>query len=94
MTRGPKSPRRDAVTTNTAVVDQHIYIPRLMRVLGNPPIVLPTHWDRFNVPYEYTQQPAIDRLQSFLDEVKAASPSTKVIVPKYLRSGGDSVEAT
>jgi L-ascorbate metabolism protein UlaG (beta-lactamase superfamily) len=59
------------------------YIPRLMRVLGNPPTVLPTHWDRFNVPYEYTQQPAIDRLQSFLDEVQAASPATKIIVPKY-----------
>ncbi len=59
------------------------YIPRIMRVLGNPPTVLPTHWDRFNVPYEYTQQPAIDRLQSFLDEIHAASPATKVIVPKY-----------
>jgi hypothetical protein len=30
-----------------------------------------------------SQQPAIDRLQSFLDEVKEASPKTKVIVPKY-----------
>jgi L-ascorbate metabolism protein UlaG (beta-lactamase superfamily) len=59
------------------------YTPRVLRALGNPPTVLPTHWDRFNVPYEYTQQPAIDRLQSFIDEVHAASPSTKVIVPKY-----------
>ncbi len=25
------------------------YTPRIMRALGNPPIVLPTHWDRFNV---------------------------------------------
>jgi hypothetical protein len=27
--------------------------------------------------------PAIDRLQSFVQEVRAASPKSKVIVPKY-----------
>jgi L-ascorbate metabolism protein UlaG (beta-lactamase superfamily) len=59
------------------------YTPRIMRALGNPPIVLPTHWDRFNVTYDVSQQPAVDRLQSFIDEVKAASPETRVIVPKY-----------
>ncbi len=59
------------------------YTPRIMRALGNPPIVLPTHWDRFNVTYDVSQQPAVDRLQSFIDEVKAASPGTRVIVPKY-----------
>ncbi len=59
------------------------YTPRLLRALGYPPMVLPTHWDRFNVTYDVSQQPAIERLQSFLDEVKAASPKTKVIVPKY-----------
>lgn len=59
------------------------YTPRLLRATGYPPLVLPTHWDRFNVPYSYSQQPAIDRLQSFVAEVKAASPKTQVIVPKY-----------
>jgi len=59
------------------------YTERLMRALGNPPLVLPTHWDRFNVPYDVSQQPAIDRLQSFIAEVKSASPTTRVIVPKY-----------
>jgi L-ascorbate metabolism protein UlaG (beta-lactamase superfamily) len=59
------------------------YTPRLLRALGYPPLVLPTHWDRFNVTYDVSQQPAIDRLQSFLDEVKEASPKTRVIVPKY-----------
>jgi L-ascorbate metabolism protein UlaG (beta-lactamase superfamily) len=59
------------------------YTPRLLRALGYPPLVLPTHWDRFNVPYDVSQEPAIQRLQSFLDEVKEASPKTKVIVPKY-----------
>ncbi len=43
----------------------------------------PTHWDRFNVGYDVSQQPAIDRLQSFIAEVKEASPRTEVIEPKY-----------
>ncbi|MBZ5623012.1 MAG: hypothetical protein LAQ69_30415 [Acidobacteriia bacterium] len=61
------------------------YTPRLMRALGNPPLVLPTHWDRFNVPYSVSQQPAVERLQSFIAEVKAASPGTRVIVPEYFK---------
>jgi L-ascorbate metabolism protein UlaG (beta-lactamase superfamily) len=61
------------------------YTPRLMRVLGNPPVVLPTHWDQFNVPHSVSQQPAVDRLQSFIAEVKAASPATRVIVPEYFK---------
>ena len=61
------------------------YTPRLMRALGNPPLVLPTHWDRFNVPHSVSQQPAVDRLQSFIAEVKAASPKTRVIVPEYFK---------
>jgi len=61
------------------------YTPRLMRVLGNPPLAIPTHWDRFNVPYSVSQEPAVRRLQSFLDEVKSASPNTRVIVPEYFK---------
>ena len=59
------------------------YTGRLLRALGYPRLVLPRHWDRFNVTYEVSQEPAIQRLQSFVAEVKAASPKTIVIVPKY-----------
>lgn len=59
------------------------YTERLLQALGYPRLVMPTHWDRFNVPYDVSQQPAIDRLQSFVAEVKAASPQTEVLVPKY-----------
>ena len=59
------------------------YTGRLMRALGEPRMVIPTHWDRFNVPFGYTQQPARDRLQSFIAEVHAASPTTKVVVPEH-----------
>jgi L-ascorbate metabolism protein UlaG (beta-lactamase superfamily) len=61
------------------------YTPRLMRVLGNPPIVIPTHWDRFNVPHSVSQEPAVRRLRSFIDEVEASSPKTRVIVPEYFK---------
>jgi hypothetical protein len=57
-----------------------------MRALHYPALVLPTHWDNFLVPYEASQQPALDALQSFLHEIAASSPTTKVIVPKYFEA--------
>jgi hypothetical protein len=57
------------------------YTARLLRASGNPRIVLPTHWDRFNVTYDVAQDAAVQRLQTFVAEVKAASPDTKVVVP-------------
>lgn len=59
------------------------YTARLLRALGDPPMVLPTHWDRFNVTYDVSQEPAIKRLQTFITEVQAASPKSRVVVPKY-----------
>jgi L-ascorbate metabolism protein UlaG (beta-lactamase superfamily) len=61
------------------------YTARLLDAIGDPPLVLPTHWDRFNVPYGVSQQSAIERLQSFLAEVKSASPRTRVIIPEYFK---------
>jgi hypothetical protein len=62
------------------------YTPRLMRVLGNPPVVLPTHWDRFNTPYQLGQPKiATDRVQAFADEVKGASAGTRVIIGEHLK---------
>jgi L-ascorbate metabolism protein UlaG (beta-lactamase superfamily) len=56
------------------------YAPRLMQALGDPPIVFPTHWD------DYAIKPRAEALKAvnvFVDEVRAASPQTKVIVPDY-----------
>jgi len=64
----------------------HDYTGRLIRGLNFPAVVLPTHWDNFLAPYGASQQPAIDVLQSFVHEVRAVSPKTKVIVPKYFES--------
>jgi L-ascorbate metabolism protein UlaG (beta-lactamase superfamily) len=62
------------------------YSGRLMRDLHYPAIVLPTHWDNFLAPYGDSLQPALDALQSFVQEIVAASPKTKVIVPKYFEA--------
>jgi L-ascorbate metabolism protein UlaG (beta-lactamase superfamily) len=61
----------------------HDYTRRLLTALGFPALVIPTHWDNFLVPYSASQQPALDALQSFLQEVRTASPKSKIIVPKY-----------
>jgi len=55
------------------------YTCRLMHVLGDPPVVLATHFDDWKAPppggpYDLAQ---------FIAEVKACSPATKVIVPTH-----------
>jgi L-ascorbate metabolism protein UlaG (beta-lactamase superfamily) len=62
------------------------YSGRLMRGLHYPGVVLPTHWDDFLAPYSASQQPALEALQSFVQEIVAASPKTKVLVPKYFEA--------
>jgi len=62
------------------------YTGRLLRALNFPAVVLPTHWDNFSVPYETSQQESLEELRSFVKEIKAASPKTEVIVPKYFEA--------
>jgi len=62
------------------------YSGRLMRDLHFPAAVLPTHRDNFTAPFGASQQPSLGALQPFLEEIKAASPKTKVIVPKYFEA--------
>ena len=77
--------RPDVVLVGAAGSRKEIYdyTGSLMRDLGFPALVLPTHWDNFMAPYSASEQPAIDAVQAFVQEVKAASPHSKVIVPKY-----------
>jgi len=57
-----------------------------MRDLHFPLLVLPTHWDNFFAPYGASQQVSVDALQSFIQEIRAASPKTKIVVPKYFEA--------
>jgi hypothetical protein len=53
-----------------------------MRDPHYPAIVLPTHWDKFQAPLRLRSS-LLEALQSFVREIVAASPKTRVIVPKY-----------
>ena len=66
--------------------ENYDYSGRLMRALHFPALVLPMHWDNFTAPFGASQQASIDALQSFLEEIKAAYPKTKVITPKYFEA--------
>ena len=66
--------------------ENYDYSGRLMRDLHFPALVLPTHWDNFTSPFEGSHQASIDALQSFIQEIKTASPKTKVITPKYFEA--------
>ena len=59
------------------------YAGRLMRALRFPAIVIPTHWDNYFLPFDAPQNESLERLQGFIREVHAASPRTRVIVPRY-----------
>ncbi|MDX1479703.1 MAG: MBL fold metallo-hydrolase [Saprospiraceae bacterium] len=63
------------------------YTERLLAVTGFPPVVLPTHWDNFRVPYGFDQDAAIEqKLVPFIEEVRAVSPDTQVIIPVHLET--------
>jgi L-ascorbate metabolism protein UlaG (beta-lactamase superfamily) len=59
------------------------YAGRLLRALGNPRYVLPTHWDDFDLPLN---QPAKDTggLDPLRAAVAAASPSSRFVVLEHL----------
>jgi L-ascorbate metabolism protein UlaG (beta-lactamase superfamily) len=61
----------------------HEYSARLMRALGSPPLVLATHWDSSGVPYTASHEHQYKEAEAFASEVKAASPRTKVVIPRH-----------
>ena len=74
------------VGANASRSENYDYCGRLMRVLGYPTLVLPTHWDNFLLPYDASQRVKLEALQGFLSEVTAASPRTRVVVPRYFEA--------
>jgi L-ascorbate metabolism protein UlaG (beta-lactamase superfamily) len=58
---------------------------RLLRVTGNPKVIIPTHWDIFRLPYGFSQQSSVDlKLVPFREDVARLSPDTEVIIPVHL----------
>ena len=63
------------------------YDERLLNVTGNPPVIIPTHWDNFRLPYGFSQEAGIARnLVPFIDAVAVMSPDTRVITPIHLET--------
>ncbi|MBA2950457.1 MBL fold metallo-hydrolase [Streptomyces himalayensis] len=83
-----------AVPSSTAT---HQYVPRLLRALDTPGVVVPVHWDNFEVPLSGSpvRDPSMD-LEAFLAQVEKVAPATRVVFPDYhtvydgdMRSGSD-----
>jgi hypothetical protein len=62
----------------------HDYTGRLMRALRFPRLVIATHWDEQSFPFGAPQDARLGEAQVFVEEVKRASPRTRVIVPRHL----------
>jgi L-ascorbate metabolism protein UlaG (beta-lactamase superfamily) len=60
------------------------YTARLMRVTGYPAVVIPTHADNFRVPYGSAQAYRTEWVDAFAEEVRAASPGSRLIIPRHL----------
>ncbi len=70
---------------NQSQLGLYKYNERLLKVTGNPPVIIPAHWDNFRLPYGFSQQRAVDvKLKPFVADVKRLSPQTRVIIPKHL----------
>ncbi|MGH9042581.1 MAG: MBL fold metallo-hydrolase [Acidimicrobiia bacterium] len=68
------------------------YAKRLTRALDHPKVLLPTHWDNFERPYEDGAQDLSDvigeqgSLDNFVRELKRASPRSRVVVLDFFET--------
>lgn len=61
------------------------YDRRLLTTTGHPPVVIPTHWDNFRLPYGYSQEAGVERnIEPFIRTAAEVSPATRVITPTHL----------
>ena len=60
----------------------HDYTCRLLRTLGNPPVVLVTHFDNWRAPPPATPD-VPDDVTAFVAEARACSPGTRVVIPAH-----------
>jgi len=63
------------------------YDERLINVTKKPRIIIPTHWDSFNLPYSFSQEDNVNsKLIPFKETVTRIAPQSTVIIPKHLVS--------
>ncbi|GAA0831257.1 MBL fold metallo-hydrolase [Streptosporangium amethystogenes subsp. fukuiense] len=72
------------ITSSSSTYD---YVPRLLRALSNPRVVVPVHWDNFEVALKNPPQAdekSKKSLAEFVATVRRVSPGTRVVTPEYL----------
>jgi len=85
---------RPDVALVAGIFRNHIsrYTDRLMAALGQPPVLLPTHWDNFERPYDDGPQDLRDilgeqgALDTFVRELKRSSPRSRVVVLDFFET--------
>lgn len=72
---------------NLSRLEIYKYTERLLTLTGFPKTIIPVHWDNFRIPYGFSQKDPIEKkVIPFIEEVKAASPQSKVIIPVHLET--------
>jgi L-ascorbate metabolism protein UlaG (beta-lactamase superfamily) len=59
------------------------YTGRLLRALDFPPLVVATHWDWSQLPFDASFAKQLKNADEFLAEVHAVSPQSHVIIPHH-----------
>lgn len=67
-------------------LDIHDYTGRLLRAIGEPQLVIATHWDDQGLPFGAPQDAALAHTKLFVDEVKAVNAEISVIVPLHFQT--------
>ncbi|MFB9681866.1 MBL fold metallo-hydrolase [Streptosporangium vulgare] len=76
-----------AMIPTTSSSSTYDYVPRLLRALDMPRVVVPVHWDNFEVALRnppQTDEKSRKSLAEFVAAVRKVSPRTKVVIPDYL----------
>jgi len=64
----------------------HDYTGRLLRALARPRVVIATHWDNQGLPFGAPQDEALAEAVTFVAEVKAVAPRTRVVLPAHFQT--------
>ena len=70
---------------NSSRLGLYEYDRRLLETTDFSPVVIPTHWDNFRLPYGFSQQPNIERnILPFIETVGELPPGMRVITSVHL----------
>jgi L-ascorbate metabolism protein UlaG (beta-lactamase superfamily) len=63
------------------------YDERLINSTGKPSVIIPTHWDSFNLPYSFSQEENVkNKLIPFQESAARLAPNSRVIIPTHLKT--------